>query len=212
MANSGNRLAAGRRGGCDRTQGGHVPGQDHRLLCRVGGSGPHGGWDPRHQRRVGGKPHLPVSLLINGMAKPIMTRALKVPKLVGAKLPFGLATKPPAAPHTLQNGDAKEGEDARPKTGLAHDLKPSCSCSNRSQLPLRGCGAGGDIAQWSGRCHPMYLLILCPPTSRGGDRSRGVDEASSRRQKPHALHVGQPYGETLLLQNLWHLHAPPAPL
>ena len=68
-----------------------------------------------------GKPHWPVRLLMNGKARPCLTRVLKVPTVFGAMLPFGPAVKPPAAPLALQEGGRTEGDDARPKEELAKD-------------------------------------------------------------------------------------------
>ena len=55
-----------------------------------------------------GKPHWPVRLLLNGRARPCMTRVLKGPKVFGACLPFGPTVKPPPAPKCLQK-DLKSG-------------------------------------------------------------------------------------------------------
>ena len=70
-----------------------------------------------------GKPHWPVRLLMNGRARPCMTRQLKGPKLFGACLPFGPAVKPHPPPMRLQDRQEKEGEDDRPIEELAVDFK-----------------------------------------------------------------------------------------
>lgn len=60
-----------------------------------------------------GKKRWPVRLLMNGRAKPVMTRLLKMPKIVGAWLPYAPTEKRPAAPRAVQEGESMVGGDAR---------------------------------------------------------------------------------------------------